>query len=174
MTATRRMRGFKRWMKCQGIECSDALNLAIAAESPQSISVSVEALCDLRVGDVVARIPKQSCLTVKTSGAHQLIEESQLGGYLGLSVAVMYEKSLGPQSPWFQYLQLMPPIEPIPLLWSFPEIDSLLSGTELHKGMKSSSFLACAYRPRAMTPSCCSMYIPSSNSPFRNVVVTQP
>ncbi|KAL2553335.1 SET domain-containing protein [Forsythia ovata] len=127
MAATRRMRAFKRWMKCQGIECSVALNLTIATEAPQSISVSVKALCDLQVGDVVARIPKQSCLTVKTSGAHELIEESQLGGYLGLSVAIMYEKSLGPKSPWFQYLQLLPPIEPIPLLWSLPEIDFLLS-----------------------------------------------
>ncbi|KAL2532963.1 SET domain-containing protein [Abeliophyllum distichum] len=141
MAATRRMRAFKRWMKCQGIEFTVALNLAIATVAPQSISVSVKALCDLQVGDVVARIPKQSCLTVKTSGAHQLIEESQLGGYLGLSVAIMYEKSLGPQSPWFQYLQLLPPIEPIPLLWSFPEIDFLLSGTELHKIIKEDKAL---------------------------------
>lgn len=127
------MRAFKRWMKCQGIECSDALHLAIAKGSAESLSVSVEALCDLRLGDVVGRIPKQSCLTVKTTGAHQLIEESQLGGNLGLSIAVMYEKSIGPQSPWFQYLQLLPPFESIPMLWSFPEIDSFLSGTELHK-----------------------------------------
>lgn len=124
------MRTFKRWMKWQGIECSDALHL-IHDESAGS--VSVRALCDLHEGDLVATIPKQSCLTVKTSGAGDLIEEFGLEGYLALSVAVMYEKSLGPLSPWFGYLQLLPHSEPSPLLWSLDDIDSLLSGTELHK-----------------------------------------
>ncbi|KAK6135922.1 hypothetical protein DH2020_030340 [Rehmannia glutinosa] len=129
----RRTRGFKRWMKFHGIECSDALLISTENSGADDLSISVKALCDLKEGDVVATIPKQSCLTVKTSAASHLIEEAQLGGYLGLAVALVYEKSLGPQSKWFQYLQILPPFEPIPLLWSLPEIDSLLSGTELHK-----------------------------------------
>lgn len=131
------MRGFKRWMKYHGIECSDALLLSTengdSDDSSRSLSIAVKALCDLKEGDVVATIPKLSCLTNKTSAASKLIEEAQLGGYLGLAVAIMYEKSLGPQSKWFQYLQILPIFEPIPLLWSLHEIDSLLSGTELHK-----------------------------------------
>lgn len=133
------MRGFKRWMEYHGIDCSDALLLstengdAAAADSSQSLSISVKALCDLKEGDVVATIPKQSCLTVKTSAASNLIEETELGGDLALAVAIMYERSLGAESKWFQYLQILPPFEPIPLLWSRDEIDSLLSGTELHK-----------------------------------------
>ncbi|KAI3458848.1 hypothetical protein Pfo_015511 [Paulownia fortunei] len=145
MAAARRMRGFKRWMKYHGIECSNALLLSTENEdtddSSRSLSISVKALCDLNEGDVVATIPKQSYLTVKTSAASHLIEEAQLGGYLGLSVALMYEKSLGSQSKWFQYLQILPPFEPIPLLWSLPEIDSLLSGTELHKIVKEDKAL---------------------------------
>ncbi|KAL0322131.1 UNVERIFIED_CONTAM: Ribosomal lysine N-methyltransferase 3 [Sesamum calycinum] len=130
----RRMRGFNRWMKHHGIECSDALLLSAEnGDSSRSLSISVKALCDLKVGDIVATIPKQSCLTVRTSAASSLVEEAQLGGNLGLVVALMYEKSLGPQSKWFQYLQILPPFEPIPLLWSLSEIDSLLTGTELHK-----------------------------------------
>ncbi|KAL8551798.1 hypothetical protein ACS0TY_000741 [Phlomoides rotata] len=140
MAAARKIRGFKRWMTYHGIECSDALLLSVenggADDSPRSLSISVKAWCDLKEGDVVATIPKQSCLTVKTSAASQLIEEAELGGKLGLCVALMYEKSLGVQSEWFQYLQILPPFEPIPLLWSLPEIDSLLSGTELHKTVK--------------------------------------
>ncbi|KAL9164192.1 hypothetical protein ABFS82_06G089300 [Erythranthe guttata] len=152
MTAARRMRGFKRWMKCHGIECSDALLLSAenaagadgaAEDSSQSLSISVKALCDLKEGDVVATIPKQSCLTVKTSAASDLIEEAELGGDLGLAVAIMFERSLGTKSKWFQYFQILPPFEPIPLLWSIPEIDSLLSGTELHKIIKEDKALVC-------------------------------
>lgn len=73
---------------------------------------------------------------MKTSGARHVIEDAGLDGYLGLSVALMYEKSLGPDSPWFGYLQLLPQFEPIPLLWSFDELDSFLKGTELHKIVK--------------------------------------
>ncbi|KAL3844970.1 hypothetical protein ACJIZ3_002373 [Penstemon smallii] len=134
--SNRKMRGFKRWMKHQGIECSDALLLIHSIDS-----VSVKALCDLHESDVVATIPKHSCLTVKTSAANHIIEEAQLGGYLGLAVALMYEKSLGPQSKWFQYLQLLPISEPIPLLWSIAQIDSLLVGTELHKIIKEDKAL---------------------------------
>ncbi|KAG8380641.1 hypothetical protein BUALT_Bualt06G0036900 [Buddleja alternifolia] len=139
----RRMRGLKRWMKWQGIEYSDALLFSIDNEemAAQPLSISVKTLCDLKDGDIVATIPKQSCLTVKTSAANHLIEEAQLGGYLALAVALMYEKSLGPQSKWFQYLQMLPPFEPIPLLWSLPEIDSLLSGTEIHKTVKEDKAL---------------------------------
>lgn len=67
-----------------------------------------------------------------------MIEEAGLDGALGLAVAIMFERSLGPDSPWFHYLQLLPSSEPIPLLWSSQEIDTLLMGTELHKVKKSS------------------------------------
>lgn len=127
---SRKMRGFKRWMKSQAIECSDALRLV---HDSSSSSVSVRALCDLQAGDIVARIPKESCLTIKTSRARRVIEAACLDGSLGLAIALMYERSLGPLSPWFHYLQLMPSCEPIPLLWSYHHLDSLLAGTELHK-----------------------------------------
>ncbi|XP_073039963.1 ribosomal lysine N-methyltransferase 3 isoform X2 [Primulina eburnea] len=141
MAAARRMRGFKRWMKREEVECSDALHISLSVESGGAPSISVKASCDLMEGDVVATIPKRSCLTVRTSAASRIIEEAQLGGYLGLSVALMYERSLGPQSKWFQYLQILPSREPIPLLWSLAEIDSLLCGTEIHKIVKEDKAL---------------------------------
>lgn len=127
-SSSRRLRAFKRWMRSQGIDFSDALQFTDDGEA-----ISVRALCDLRVRDMVARIPKTTCLTVKTSGASDLIESAGLGGSLGLSVAVMYERSLGQSSPWAPYLHLLPPHESLPLLWSLHEVDSLLCGTELHK-----------------------------------------
>ena len=125
---SRRLRAFKRWMRSQGIDFSDALQFTDDGEA-----ISVRALCDLKVGDMVARIPKITCHTVKTSGARELIESAGLGGSLGLSVAVMYERSLGQSSPWAPYLHLLRPHESLPLLWSLHEVDSLLCGTELHK-----------------------------------------
>ncbi|XVE83460.1 hypothetical protein DITRI_Ditri16bG0089700 [Diplodiscus trichospermus] len=127
--ASRRLRAFKRWMKSQGIECSDTLEFTDCPEE----GISVRALCDLKDGDVVAKIPKTACLTVKTSGAREMIESAGLDGPLGLSVALMFEKSLGPDSPWAGYLQILPRQECLPLVWTLGEVDSLLWGTELHK-----------------------------------------
>lgn len=104
-------------MRSQGIDFSDALQFTDDGEA-----ISVRALCDLKVGDMVARIPKTTCLTVKTSGARELIESAGLGGSLGLSVAVMYERSLGQSSPWAPYLHLLPPHESLPLLWSLHKV----------------------------------------------------
>lgn len=116
-------------MTTQEIQCSDALQFTDSRDD----GIAVKALCDLREGDVVANIPKLACLTVKTSSACSIIEEAGLGGYLGLSVALMYERSLGENSNWAGYLQLLPDKECLPLLWSLEDVDQFLCGTELHK-----------------------------------------
>lgn len=125
----RRLRAFKRWMASQGIECSDALHLT---EIPHQ-GFAVKALCFLSNGDLVATIPKLSCLTIRTSAASQLIKDASLDGYLALAVALMYERSLGDCSAWASYLHLLPHQESLPLVWTMDEVDSLLCGTELHK-----------------------------------------
>ncbi|TYH75883.1 hypothetical protein ES332_D04G048400v1 [Gossypium tomentosum] len=137
MASSRRLRAFKRWMKSQGIQCSDTLDFI---DCPQQ-GISVGALSDLHEGDVVAKIPKTACLTIKTSGAREMIESAGLDGHLGVSVALMYEKSLAQDSPWAGYLQLLPPQECLPLVWTLGEVDSLLSGTELHKAIKEDKTL---------------------------------
>lgn len=119
-------------MKSQGFEWSDSLEFI---DSPENV-ISVKASSDLKEGDVVAKIPKRGCLTIKTSGAREIIESSEMDGCLGLAMAIMYEKSLGEESPWAGYLQLLPDQECIPLVWTLDEVDSLLIGTELHKAIK--------------------------------------
>ncbi|KAI4347426.1 hypothetical protein L6164_008241 [Bauhinia variegata] len=137
--ATRRLRVFKRWMKSQGIEWSDALEFTWSPEE----GFAVRALCELKEGDVVANIPKESCLTIKTSGASEMIEAADLGGNLGLAVAIMYERSLGKDSPWVGYLQLLPDQECVPIVWTLNEVDELLCGTELHKTVQEDRTLIC-------------------------------
>ncbi|XP_062113845.1 ribosomal lysine N-methyltransferase 3-like isoform X2 [Humulus lupulus] len=136
-SSSRRVRAFKRWMKSQGVDCSDALQLC---DSPLQ-GISVRALCDLTEGDVVATIPKLACLTVRTTGARDLIEASSFDGTLALSVAIMYERSLGQRSPWAPYLNAMPYQECLPLVWTPQEVDSFLCGTELHKTVKEDQAL---------------------------------
>lgn len=128
---SRRLRAFKRWMLSQKIDCSNALKLTDCEDG-----ISVKALGDLKEGDLVATIPKSSCLTIKTSAGHQIIDDAHLEGSLGLSFALMYERSLGADSAWDGYLQLLPERECVPLVWSLEEVDTLLSGTELHQTVK--------------------------------------
>ncbi|KAL6225579.1 hypothetical protein ACLB2K_004428 [Fragaria x ananassa] len=130
--AARRVRAFKRWMKQEGIECSDALELTVSAAQ----GLSITALADLRVGDAVARIPKAACLTVVTTSARDMIDAAGLDGSLGLAVAIMHERSLGEQSPWAPYLAALPERETIPLVWTAEEAEELLRGTELHETVK--------------------------------------
>ncbi|CAK7344749.1 unnamed protein product [Dovyalis caffra] len=136
--SSRRLRAFKRWMISQGIEWSKETLEFI--DTPEE-GISVKALWDLNEGDLISKIPKAACLTIKTSGARDLIESAGLDGYLGLSVALMYEKSLGGDSPWAGYFQVLPDCECLPLVWSLDEVDQLLRGTELHKIVKEDKAL---------------------------------
>ncbi|KAF4371545.1 hypothetical protein G4B88_008260 [Cannabis sativa] len=139
ITTSRRVRAFKRWMKSKGVDFSDSLQFH---DCPLQ-GISIRALCDLTVGDVVATIPKLACLTVRNTGARDLIEASSLDGTLALSVAIMYERSLGQLSPWAPYFSVMPYQESLPLVWTSEEVDSLLCGTELHKTVKEDQALIC-------------------------------
>ncbi|KAK9095889.1 hypothetical protein Sjap_021386 [Stephania japonica] len=133
---TRRLRALKRWMASQGIDHSDGLEIR-----EDDAEIRVMATRDLGEGEVVARIPKSACLTVKTSGAREAIEEAGLGGPLGLAAAVMYERGLGEGSAWAGYLQALPGREAVPVTWEVGEIDEFLVGTELHKTMKEDKAL---------------------------------
>jgi hypothetical protein len=96
--------------------------------------VGVKALRDLTEGEVIGTIPKAACITVKTSGAAEAIEEAELGGGLGLAVALMYERARGEASPWYPYLQILPTrLDDLPILWTPQDVDQLLIGTELHQ-----------------------------------------
>jgi len=128
----RKLRAFIRWMRENGIEYSDALAF-YEGDKTVAADIGVKALYDLKEGDLIATIPKEACLTVKTSQAAAIIDEAELGGDLGLAVAVMYERSKQQSSKWYGYLQLLPFRQSLPIVWSLIEIDSLLAGTELHK-----------------------------------------
>ncbi|XP_048565586.1 N-lysine methyltransferase SETD6 isoform X2 [Triticum urartu] len=134
-----RLRAFESWMREHGVVCSDALRL----DASEAGGVYVRALAALREGDVVATIPRRACLTQRTSGAAAAIKDAQLGGTLALAVAVMYERARGADSPWHDYLRLIPDCEPVPLVWPEDEAARLLAGTELDKTVKQDREFLC-------------------------------
>ncbi|KAK7356842.1 hypothetical protein VNO80_16121 [Phaseolus coccineus] len=135
--ASRRLRAFKRWMQSKGFQWSDALEFV---DTPEE-GIAVRAFCQLKEGDVVAEMPKEACLTTKTSGAREIIEDVGLDGHLGLAFAIMYERSLGEDSPWYGYLQLLPNQECVPIVWTLDEVNELLCGTELHQTVQEDKAL---------------------------------
>ncbi|XP_037407812.1 ribosomal lysine N-methyltransferase 3-like [Triticum dicoccoides] len=134
-----RLRAFESWLREHGVVCSDALRL----DASEAGGVYVRALAALREGDVVATIPRRACLTPRTSGAAAAIKDAQLGGTLALAVAVMYERARGADSPWHDYLRLIPDCEPVPLVWPEDEAARLLAGTELDKTVKQDREFLC-------------------------------
>ena len=91
----------------------------------QNGSYHVLASENLRVGDVVAKIPKDAVLSVRTTAIADIIEEEELRGILGLGLAILYEKSLGDKSPWFEYLQCIPEYEQLPLFYDKNSLEYL-------------------------------------------------
>ncbi|XP_002977945.2 N-lysine methyltransferase setd6 [Selaginella moellendorffii] len=132
------LRRFLVWMARNGIQYSDALRFGMDGVVS---GAGVRALRDLHHGELIATIPKAACLTLLTTAARDAIERARLGGGLGLTVALMYERSKGKGSKWYRYLKTLPRQESVPFLWSEEEIDGLLLGTELHKALKEDKLL---------------------------------
>lgn len=69
-----------------------------------------------------------------SSGISNLIDDADFEGMLALALAYMYERSIGPASPWYEYLETIDQTtlaEENPRFWS-AEDQELLTGTELY------------------------------------------
>ncbi|KAJ1951144.1 hypothetical protein EC988_004133, partial [Linderina pennispora] len=77
-------------------------------------------------------IPKAAVISPATSPLANLFDDEQLGGSLALCISVIYEMSLGADSPWSGYLQSLPRRADIPLLWN-DEAKAWLEGTDVGK-----------------------------------------
>lgn len=92
--------------------------------------MGVFATSDLAEGQSLALVPKSAILSVLTCSLAELIDKEQLGGGLALTLALMYERALGPASRWAPYIASLPPGgEYLPMFWSESE-RGLLAGTE--------------------------------------------
>ena len=92
---------FEAWMRSAGITWShDAIELVEAQAGCAGLALAVRARRDLPEDALLCTIPKAACITTRTTGASDLLEAELLGGGLGLTVAVMAEAALGPDSTW--------------------------------------------------------------------------
>lgn len=83
-------------------------------------------------GTVVARIPKEFILSVRTTSSHNLrtaLELENIKGILGLSIAYIYESCRKKESPFYGYLSCFA-CPDVPRLWTDDQRD-LLAGTEI-------------------------------------------
>ena len=108
---------------------SDALDLVQFS----SANTGVRARSDLVTGDLVATIPKASCLTSLTCEVADILEERVLGPKMGLAVALMYEISREETGQWYPYISTLPDREDVPFVWPREDVDRFLKGTEIYE-----------------------------------------
>ena len=63
-------------------------------------SLGIFAVRDVEEGAMLCEIPKSAVLSVQNTGIADLLKEHRIRGGLGVILAIMYEMSIGPQSPW--------------------------------------------------------------------------
>ncbi|KAJ2853386.1 hypothetical protein J3B02_003167, partial [Coemansia erecta] len=80
-------------------------------------------------------IPKTAIISAATSALANIFYDEDLAGSLALCIAVMYEMSLGKQSPWYGYLQSLPENADIPVLWD-AQARKWLDGTDVAKWLE--------------------------------------
>lgn len=85
---------------------------------------------DLPLDEPVCAISKEAVLSIRTTAIADIIEECELGGGLGLALAIMFELSQGSSSPFYGYLQSLPEFVNLPSLWDESQLQEL-KGTEL-------------------------------------------
>ncbi|KAJ1990266.1 hypothetical protein H4R33_001770 [Dimargaris cristalligena] len=101
-----------------------------------SPGMGIVARKDLELDDVVVRIPKSAVLSAKSGGIANILEDEELGGGIALTLSTIFEMARGIDSPWYGYLQSLPTVTYIPILWSDEEKE-WLAGTDLAKDMAS-------------------------------------
>jgi hypothetical protein len=116
------------WMVDNKIEFSSSLRVK---ESPLG-GTGVYALRNIEPDSVLLRVPKEHVLSPVTCGIANLLEEHELDGMLGLTLAYMFERCQGVESPWYAFLQTIDRVEDatLPRFWSQDE-QKWLTGSEI-------------------------------------------
>lgn len=92
--------GITAWLKDAGVWW-DENAIAIKEDiSDAGSSLSIWANDALPAGHHLCTIPKDACLSVRSTSCSDMLEKEELFSGLGLVIAVMHERALGADSRW--------------------------------------------------------------------------
>ena len=120
------------------------------------MGLAVVARRGIKEGETLCRIPKSALLSIRNTGAADIIEEERLGGGLGLVFAVLYEMCRGEESRWHGYFLSMPSREYLPIFWTDEELETL-KGTELEE--RCSKDRCCCQLHPSRKGNCCGILL---------------
>ncbi|KAJ2330503.1 hypothetical protein GGI00_003674, partial [Coemansia sp. RSA 2681] len=114
------------------VEQQPAVTPPAASKGAAALShgFGVVSLRKLESEEPLVVIPKSAVISAATSALANIFIDAGIGGNLALCIAVMYEKSLSVDSPWYGYLQSLPECADLPLLWD-AQARSWLKGTDV-------------------------------------------
>lgn len=119
-----------KWMVLNNVQFSSLLTV----NHSKIGGVGVFAREDIEEDSLLLAVPKPAVLCPVNSAISNLLEEADLDGMVGLTLAYMYERSLGEKSPWYAFLQTIeetgPDVSVIPKFWEQNE-QEWLNGTEV-------------------------------------------
>ncbi|KAN0015470.1 hypothetical protein ACTFIU_008203 [Dictyostelium citrinum] len=102
--------------------------------------LGVISLKELKVDDIVAKIPKSIILSIHTSSISNILEKYKIENNIGTSIALIHEASLGEQSKWYGYISSLPRKVDVPILWD-SESRKLLKGTAIEDVLNDDDIL---------------------------------
>lgn len=99
MTNAARLEKLQDWMLANGVAW-DRTSVSVSGGTHENDGFAVHAIHNIDEEHTLCEIPKDAVLSVRNTAAAEIIEAEQLGGGLGLILAIMYELSLGAASKW--------------------------------------------------------------------------
>lgn len=118
--ADARLKDFERWLVKMGV----TWNREGIEFVTQNNGFGVVAKRNVDVGETLARVPNDACLTARNCCVAEEICSRKLRGGLALSLAIAAERARGKASPWYEYLSVME-LPDVPLRWNPKELEEL-------------------------------------------------
>ncbi|EGC35358.1 hypothetical protein DICPUDRAFT_152307 [Dictyostelium purpureum] len=95
---------------------------------------------DLKVNNIVAKIPKDIILSIHTSSISNILTKYTMERNIATAIALIYEASIGEKSKWYGYISSLPLKVDIPILWD-KESQQLLNGTVMEDVIQDDNIL---------------------------------
>lgn len=74
------LRAFEAWMRAQGISWAESIDLVEGLPRCSGLALGITAVKDIEEGSLLCVIPKEACLSIRTTSIAALLEKEQLGG----------------------------------------------------------------------------------------------